>query len=125
MPKVGDDDKKDPTEDVMRNDSPAQSSLLDLFGVGEALGEVVDTTGQGCVTWWWPAGSRANIRGRDKVGRWVAHECEDDGRIRSPLVVREVPVQGLPKHLRELGAVEVGRGLSAMRAPLAVVRRNG
>jgi hypothetical protein len=117
MPKVGDDDKKDPTEDVMRNDSPAQPSLLDLFGVGEALGEVVDTLGQGCVTWWWPAGSRANIRGRDKVGRWVARECEDD--------VREVPAQGLPKFLRDAGPVVDGRGLGQERPALQVVRRRG
>ena len=105
------------------SDPPAQASLMDLFGVPEPLGEVVDTRGQGWITWWWPSGSRANIRGRDAAGRWVAHECEDDGRIRSPLVVREVPGQGLPKHLRELGAVEPGRGLSAVGAPLAVVRR--
>lgn len=107
------------------SDRPAQSSLMDLFGVAEPLGEVVDTRGQGWITWWWPAGARANIRGRDKAGRWVAHECEDDGRIRSPLVVREVPTQGLPKYLRELGAVEPGRGLSALRGELAVVRRRG
>ena len=100
-----------------------QASLMDLFGVPEPLGEVVDTRGQGCVTWWWPSGRRANIRGRDATGRWVAHECEDDGRIREPLVVREVEVGALPKFLRELGVVEVGR--SSARGALTVVRRKG
>lgn len=100
-----------------------QASLMDLFGVPAPLGEVVDTRGQGCITWWWPNGQRANVRGRDAAGRWVGHLCEDDGRIRSPLVAVEVPRESLPKFLREMGAVEHGRGLSAVRAPLAVVRR--
>ena len=107
------------------SDRPAQSSLMELFGVPEPLGEVVDTRGQGWITWWWPSGERFNVRGRDKAGRWVAHACDDDGRIRAPLVVREVPGQGLPRALREMGAVEVGRGLSAQRGELAVVRRRG
>lgn len=105
------------------SDRPAQASLMDLFGVPEPLGEVVDTRGQGWITWWWPSGERFNIRGRNASGRWVAHACEDDGSIRAPLVVREVPREAVPKYLRELGAVEPGRGLSAQRAPLAVVRR--
>ena len=102
-----------------------QASLMDLFGVGEALGEVVDTLGQGCITWWWPSGARANIRGRDAHGRWAAHECEDDGRIRSPLVVREVPAQALPKFLRDAGPVVNGRGMGQRREALQVVHRRG
>lgn len=103
----------------------AQTSLAALFGVGEPLGEVVDTRGQGWITWWWPSGERCNIRGRDAAGRWVAHGCEDDGRIRSPLVVREVPASALPKALREVGAVEPGRGMGQARPGMAVVRRAG
>ena len=100
-----------------------QTTLADLFGVPTPLGDVVDTRGQGWITWWWPSGERFNIRGRDAHGRWVAHGCEDDGRIRSPLVVREVPPGAVPKPLRELGAVEAGRGMDQARPALAVVRR--